>query len=231
MKRKSFEMDMTTGHLPRKILSYAIPFIATGTLQLLFNTADVIVVGRFAGVQALAAVGSTSSLISLIINLFMGLAVGVSVLVSQYFGANNHKGVHQTVHTSITIAAICGVGVSVFGILAAKHLLHLMGSPDDVINLATLYLKIYFLGAPGSLIYNFGASIVRATGDTKRPLIILSSTGIINVVLNLILVVGFHFNVAGVAIATIVAQYISAVLIVIRLANIENACRLNFKKI
>lgn len=231
MKRKSFEMDMTTGHLPRKILSYAIPFIATGTLQLLFNTADVIVVGRFAGVQALAAVGSTSSLISLIINLFMGLAVGVSVLVSQYFGANNHKGVHQTVHTSITIAAICGVGVDIFGILTAKHLLHLMGSPDDVINLATLYLKIYFLGAPFILLYNFGAAVLRAVGDTKRPLFFLTIAGIVNVILNLVLVINFHLGVAGVAIATVVSNGISAFLVLLCLHKSDGSYHLSLRNL
>ncbi len=228
MKRKSFEMDMTRGNLPQKILTYALPFIATGTLQLLFNTADVIVVGRFAGVQALAAVGSTSSLINLIINLFMGLAVGVSVLVSQYYGANNHKGVHQTVHTAITVAGICGVLVGIFGIVAAKSLLRLMGSPDDVIHLATRYLQIYFSGAPFLLLYNFGAAILRAVGDTKRPLFFLTVAGIVNVILNLLLVTQFHLGVAGVAIATTISNGISAFLVIFCLHQSDSSYRLSF---
>ncbi len=231
MKRKSFEMDMTTGNLPKKILTYALPFIATGTLQLLFNTADVIVVGRFAGVQALAAVGSTSSLINLIINLFMGFAVGVSVLVSQYFGANNHKGVHQTVHTAIAIAGICGIGVGVFGIVAAKSLLQLMGSPDDVIHLATLYLQIYFVGAPFLLLYNFGAAILRAVGDTKRPLFFLTIAGTVNVLLNLLLVTQFRLGVAGVAIATTISNGISAFLVLLCLHQSESSYRLSLRNL
>ncbi len=231
MKQKTFEMDMTTGNLPKKILAYALPFIATGTLQLLFNTADVIVVGRFAGVQALAAVGSTSSLINLIINLFMGLSVGVSVLVSQYYGANNHKGVHQTVHTAILISGICGVVVGIFGITAARTLLQWMGSPDDVINLATLYLQIYFVGAPFLLLYNFGAAILRAVGDTKRPLLFLSISGVVNVVLNLVLVIVFHLGVAGVAIATTVSHGLSAAFILLCLHGTEGSYHLSIKNL
>ena len=161
----------------------------------------------------------------------MGLAVGVSVLVSQYFGAGNHKGVHQTVHTAITIAGICGMIVGSFGIIAAKRLLQLMGSPDDVINLATLYLRIYFLGAPFLLLYNFGAAILRAVGDTKRPLFFLTIAGTVNVVLNLVLVIRFHLGVAGVAIATTVSNGISAFLVLLCLHQSDGAYRLSVRKL
>ena len=224
-------LDMTTGPFLKKILIFAIPLMLTGVLQLVYNAADVMVVGRFAGSESLAAVGSTSSLINLIINLFIGLSTGAGVVTARHIGANLPDRIHKSVHTAMSLSVASGFAVAIFGFFMAERLLILMGTPEDVLHLATLYLKIYFLGAPGSLVYNFGASIVRSTGDTKRPLIILSSTGIVNVVLNLILVVFFHMNVAGVAIATIVAQYISAFLIVIRLKSIENACRLNFKKI
>lgn len=224
-------LDMTTGPFLKKILIFAIPLMLTGVLQLVYNATDVMVVGRFAGSESLAAVGSTSSLINLIINLFIGLSTGAGVVTARHIGANLPDRIHKSVHTAMALSVASGFAVAIFGFFMAERLLILMGTPEDVLPLATLYLKIYFLGAPGSLVYNFGASIVRSTGDTKRPLIILSSTGIVNVVLNLILVVFFHMNVAGVAIATIVAQYISAFLIVIRLKSIENACRLNFKKI
>lgn len=224
-------LDMTTGPFFRKILIFSIPLMLTGVLQLIYNAADIMVVGRFAGSESLAAVGSTSSLVNLIINLFVGLSTGAGVVTARHIGANSNNRIHKSVHTAMAISVASGIAVGLFGIFLSGKLLALMGTPENVLPLATLYLKIYFLGAPASLVYNFGASIIRATGDTKRPLIILGLTGIVNVVLNVVLVVGFHFNVAGVAIATIVAQFISAVLIVVRLKNIENACRLNFKKI
>lgn len=224
-------LDMTTGPFFKKILFFAFPLMLTGVLQLIYNAADVMVVGRFAGSESLAAVGSTSSLINLIINLFIGLSTGAGVVTARHIGANSNERIHKSVHTAMAISVASGFAVGLFGFFMSGKFLQLMGTPDNVLPLATLYLKIYFLGAPGSLVYNFGASIVRATGDTKRPLFILGFTGLINVILNVILVVEFHFNVAGVAIATIVAQYISAILIVIRLTHIENACRLNLKKI
>lgn len=188
------------------------------------------VVGRFAGSESLAAVGSTSSLINLIINLFIGLSTGAGVVTARNIGADEAENTHKSVHTAMTVSIVSGVAVGLFGFLFASKFLELMGTPDDVLPLASLYLKIYFLGAPGSLVYNFGASIVRATGDTKRPLLILSLTGIVNVVLNLILVIFFHMDVAGVAIATIVAQYLSAIFIVMRLSHLENICRLRIRK-
>ncbi len=223
MRRKSYEMDMTNGSLPKKMISYALPFIATGALQLLFNTADVIIVGRFAGETSLAAVGSTSSLISLIVNLFMGLSVGVSVLISQYYGSNHYEGVSQTVHTAFCVSLICGVVVGGFGFGLARPMLLLMGSPPDVIDLATLYLKIYFLGAPAFLFYNFLSAVLRAVGDTRRPLFYLTLAGVLNIVLNLITVIIFHMGVAGVAIATVASQILSAILI-LRCLRKETGC-------
>lgn len=224
-------LDMTTGPFFKKILLFSIPLMLTGVLQLIYNAADVMVVGRFAGSESLAAVGSTSSLVNLIVNLFVGLSTGAGVVTARHIGANLNDRIHKSVHTAMAISVASGIAVCIFGFFLSGKFLQLMGTPENVLPLATLYLKIYFLGAPGSLIYNFGASIVRSTGDTKRPLFILGFTGIINVVLNLILVIVFHLNVAGVAIATIVAQYISAILIVLRLLHLENACRLNPKKI
>ena len=223
MRRKSYEMDMTSGSLAKKMIAYALPFIATGALQLLFNTADVIVVGRFAGETSLAAVGSTSSLISLIVNLFMGLSVGISVLVAQYFGSGHYEGVSQTVHTAFCVSLICGVVVGGFGFALARPMLELMGSPADVIDLATLYLKIYFCGAPAFLFYNFLSAVLRAVGDTRRPLFYLTLAGVLNIVLNLISVIAFHMGVAGVAIATVASQVLSAVLI-LRCLRKETGC-------
>ena len=222
---------MTTGPFFKKILIFAFPLMLTGVLQLIYNAADIMVVGRFAGSAALAAVGSTSSLVNLIINLFIGLSTGAGVITARHIGANLSERTHKCVHTAMAISIISGFAVCLFGYFLSGTFLKLMGTPEDVLPLATKYLKIYFLGAPGSLVYNFGASIVRATGDTKRPLYILASTGIVNVILNLVLVVVFHLDVAGVAIATIVAQYISAILIVARLTHLPNECRVNFKKI
>ncbi len=224
-------MDMTSGPFLKKILIFAIPLMVTGVLQLVYNAADIMVVGRFAGSDSLAAVGSTSSLINLIINLFIGLSTGAGVVTARNIGAEEAERTHRSVHTAMTISIISGFAVGLFGFFFASKFLRLMGTPDNVLPLASLYLKIYFLGAPGSLVFNFGASIVRATGDTKRPLIILSLTGIVNVVLNLILVVVFHLNVAGVAIATIVAQYLSAIFIVLRLIHVDNICKLKIRKL
>ncbi len=224
-------LDMTNGPFFKKILIFSLPLMLTGILQLVYNAADIMVIGRFAGSTSLAAVGSTSSLVNLILNLFIGLSTGAGVVTARFIGAALGERIHKCVHTAMALSVASGVLVGLAGFFISGSLLKLMGTPDDVLPLATTYLKIYFLGAPGSLVYNFGASIVRSTGDTKRPLYILSFSGLVNVILNLVLVVGFHFDVAGVAIATITAQYISATLIVLRLLHLENACRLNIKKI
>lgn len=230
-QNRRYEMDMTSGTLLPKILIFSGPLILTGILQLLYNAADVVVVGRFAGATSLAAVGSTGSLINLIINVFMGLSVGTSVMVARYYGAGDVRMVQDTVHTSILVALISGIVVGIFGFVMAKPILRLMDSPDDVIDLATLYVRIYFVGMPFNLLYNFGAGILRAIGDTKRPLYYLTISGAANVVLNLILVIVFHMGVAGVAIATVVSQAISMVLVLLCLIRTQGIIHLDLKKL
>ncbi len=226
-----YSLDMTSGPFFKKILKFSVPLILTGLLQLAYNTADVVVVGRFAGAQALAAVGSTGSLINLFVNVFLGLSMGSGVMIARHIGEQSEKKIHECVHTAMFMSIICGFIIGTLGFFGSGLMLKLMDVPDDVIELASLYLKIYFLGSPALMVYNFGASILRATGDTKRPLYILSFSGLINVALNLILVIVFHMGVSGVAIATIVSQYISAVVIVIYLTGMNNACRLLIKKL
>lgn len=222
---------MTKGPWLKKILIFSLPLMLTGLLQMVYNTADIVVVGRFAGPASLAAVGATSSLVNLVLNIFLGVAMGSGVMSARYIGAEDNNRLSKCVHTAMTLSVISGVFVAIFGYFMSEKLLILMDSPSDVLPLSVKYLQIYFLGAPASLVYNFGAAIVRSTGDTKRPLYILTSTGIVNIVLNLILVIRFHLDVAGVGIATITAQYISAVLIVIRLLKIDGGCRLSLKKL
>ena len=217
---------MCSGPLFSKIVLFAVPLMLSGILQLLFNAADIIVVGRFAGKESLAAVGSTSSLINLLVNLFIGLSVGTNVVVAQYYGAQKWKELEETVHTSVLIAGIGGVFLVFCGILLADPLLELMGTPEDVLPLAALYMKIYFVGMPATLVYNFGSAILRAAGDTRRPLYFLLTAGVINVVLNLIFVIAFSLGVAGVALATSISQCVSAVLIVQCLARSEAPFRL-----
>ncbi len=231
MKQRRYEMDMTTGSLPQKMLGYALPFVATGVLQLLFNAADMIVVGNLVSVDALAAVGSTSSLINLIINLFMGLSVGVSVLVSQYYGAERYSSVFETVHTAFCVSIISGVAIAAFGIIFAEPMLVAMGSPDSVRDDATLYLQIYFAGTPAVLLYNFLASVLRAVGDTRRPLAYLSISGVANVLLNLILVLLLpkEIGISGVGIATVVSQVISALLVCRCLHHTSECYHLDYK--
>jgi len=225
------EIDMTRGSLLKNIIRFSIPLILTSTLQLFYNAADVIVVGQFSGKEALAAVGSTGSLSSLIINLFLGLSIGTSVLVSRYYGANDEKGMHVAVHTSIAISALVGCILLVLGVFLARPLLMLMGNPPDVIDGATIYMQIYFIGMPVNMIYNFGSAILRAVGDTRRPLYFLTISGIVNVILNLILVIVFHMGVAGVAIATVVSQALSAIFVLYCLIHSEGGIRLQPKKL
>ncbi len=233
MKSKSYEMDMCNGPLGKKILIFAIPLIFSSILQLLFNAVDMIIVGRysFAGKDALAAVGSTSSLINLLVNAFMGLSVGANVLVAQAFGANDEESIHNTIHTSILLSIICGFILSIIGIVLAKPLLSLMGTPDEILNLSSLYMKIFFAGMPAIVLYNFGSAIMRAIGDTKKPLIFLTISGVINVILNLIFVIIFNMSVDGVALATVISQSISAVLIVGSLMKTEGPCKLSLSKL
>ena len=219
---KSHQINMTEGPLLKKIIIFSIPLMLTGMLQLFYNAADIVVVGKFAGHESLAAVGSTSSLINLIVNLFFGLSLGSGVIVAQSIGANNKVRLTRVVHTSMLLSLICGIFVCIIGFSLANPLLSLMGTPGDVLPKATLYMRIYFLGMPAFMVYNFGAAILRSSGDTKRPLMILSISGIVNVGLNLIFVICFNMGVAGVALATIISQYVSAVRIVLILIN-ENA--------
>ena len=227
--KKTKTFDMTNGPFVGNMFRFALPLIFTGLLQLFYNTMDSVVVGKFAGNEALAAVGSTGSLVNLIINLFVGMSMGSGVIAARFLGAGDKNRVHRCVHTAMSISLINGVIMMLIGFIFARDFLLLMNSPENVIELSTLYLKIYFLGAPGSLVYNFGASILRASGDTKRPLYILLFSGIVNVILNLILVIPFKMSVSGVAIATIVSQYISAVMIVIYLVKTESDVKLSIK--
>ncbi|MDD4290852.1 MAG: MATE family efflux transporter [Clostridia bacterium] len=230
-KKGKYEIDMCNGPLFSKIVRFTLPLMLSGMLQLLYNAADVIVVGRFAGKQALAAVSSTGSLVGLLVNVFLGLSIGANTLISRRIGANDVDGVKRGVHTAITVSLIAGVLGMAIGLSMCRQLLELMQSPDDVIDLSTLYLRIYFLGLPMSLLYNFGASIMRSSGDTKRPLYFLAISGVVNVCFNLIFVIVFNMGVAGVAIATVISQTLSAVFVVIALTRTEGMLKLNLKKL
>ncbi len=229
--KKSYEMDMCNGPLVGKILLFAFPLMLSSVLQLLFNAADIVVVGRFTGAEALAAVGATSALINLLVNVFMGLSIGTNVLTAQGYGARNEKGVQDTVHTSIMLSLVCGVLLIVIGVFLAAPLLELMGTPDNVLGHAALYMRIYFIGMPALLVYNFGAAILRAVGDTRRPLYYLLFSGIINVILNLIFVIIFKMGVAGVATATVVSETISAGLVLRCLMKSEGMFQLHMGKL
>lgn len=230
-KVKSYEIDMCHGPLLGKIMIFSIPLILSGVLQLLFNAADVIVVGRFAGSQSMAAVGSTSSLINLLINVFIGLSVGTNVLVARYYGAGQEKEVGDTVHTAVLLSLVSGVILGVVGVLVAKPLLEMMGTPDDVLNKSALYMRIYFIGMPVMLLYNFGSSILRAIGDTKRPLYYLAAAGTVNVVLNLFFVIVLEMDVAGVALSTVLSQCVSAGCIIRCLMRYEGCFKLNMRQL
>ena len=224
-------MDMCTGPLLKKLLIFAVPLILSGVLQLLFNAADIVVVGKFAGSHALAAVGSTGALINLFTNVFIGFSIGTNVLVAQYFGAKDKENIQDTVHTSMAIGIIGGIFLIVAGMIFAPMMLEWMATPEEVLGQAALYIRIYFIGMPAMLIYNFGAAVLRAIGDTRRPLYYLLSAGVVNVILNLIFVIGFRMGVAGVAIATVVSQCISAGLIVRCLMKSDGMYRLHLNRI
>ena len=230
-RSRGYEIDMCNGPLFGKILIFAVPLMLSGMLQLFFNAADIIVVGQFVGHTALAAVGSTGSLINLLVNVFVGLSVGTNVLVARYYGARDAKHLHETVHTSVLTSVLSGTALIVIGLILAEPLLTLMGTPDDVLDQAALYMRIYFVGMPASMLYNFGGGILRAVGDTKRPLYFLFISGIVNVILNLVLVLVFHLGVAGVAIATVTSQVISAVLVALCLIKTDAPYRLELKKL
>ena len=229
--KKSYEIDMCNGPLLGKILVFSIPLMLSGILQLLFNAADIIVVGRFAGSTALAAVGSTASLINLMINVFVGLSVGVNVLAARYYGAQKEKDIQDTVHTAIMMAILSGLFLVVLGESASKPMLTLMGTPDDVLDQAALYLRIYFFGMPVLMIYNFGAALLRAVGDTRRPLYFLFAAGAVNVVLNLFFVIQLGMGVDGVAWATVISECVSAGLIIRSLMKENGAMKLHLTKL
>ncbi len=229
--KKSYEIDMVNGPILGKILVYSIPLMLSGILQLLFNAADVIVVGRYAGSQSLAAVGSTSALINLLVNVFIGLSVGVNVMVARYYGARRETAVNETIHTAVALSLVSGLFLVVIGLLLARPLLELMGTPDDVLGKAALYMRIYFAGMPVTMLYNFGAAVLRAVGDTRRPLYFLTFAGIVNVVLNLFFVIALNMDVAGVALATVISQCISAGLVVRCLMTSEGCLKLHIKKL
>ena len=207
-KKNRFEIDMCNGSIMNKLISFSIPLMISGILQLAFNAVDIVVVGRFSGSESLAAVGSTTALINVFTNLFIGISLGANVLAARFYAAGREKEMSETVHTAITFAIISGVVMALVGLFFSRGALELMGTPDNVINLSTLYMKIYFLGMPFFMLYNYGAAILRAVGDTKRPLLFLIVAGVINACLNLLLVIAFHLGVAGVAIATVTAQAI-----------------------
>ncbi len=230
--KKKNSIDMTNGPMLGNIIKFVIPLILGNMLQLLYNAADLIVVGRFAGSNATAAVGATGSINTLFVNLCIGLSIGASVIVSRRIGAKDDVGTHRGVHTAMGLGAVSGLVGMVLGILFSKPLLVLFGTPaGEVLDGATLYMRIFFIGLPASMVYNFGAAIMRAAGDTKRPLYILSASGIVNVILNLVFVIAFHMGVAGVAIATSVANYISSIAVIVCLSRTHEVYRLNIKKI
>ena len=228
---KSEKMDMCSGPVLKKMLVFAVPLMLSSILQLLFNAADIIVVGRFAGDDSLAAVGANSSFINLLTNFFMGFSIGVNVLVAKFIGAGKEKDASHTVHTAIALSLISGILMTVLGEALARNILIMMDTPTEILKLSLLYLRVFFLGTTANMVYNFASAILRAVGDTKRPLYYLTFAGFVNVVLNLLFVIRFEMDVAGVALATVISQCISAVLVVRCLIK-ENGCiKLNLKKI
>lgn len=228
---KARTQNMLQGPLISGIILYTIPIILTSVLQLLFNAADLVVVGRFCGSISVAAVGATGAITNLIVNLFMGLSIGAGVTVAHAIGSREEEATHRTVHTALPVALVSGIAISLIGAAFAPTFLKLMGTPENVLSLSSVYMRIYFSGMVFTMVYNFCASILRAAGDTKSPLIFLTIAGVINVVLNVIFVTMLHMNVAGVALATIISQAFSAVMVVITLMRRPDACRLELKKL
>ncbi len=231
MSSKKYEMDMCSGALFPKIVAFTFPLIASSVLQLMFNAADMVVVGRFVGSRALAAVGSTTALTHFIINLFVGLSVGAGVVTANYFGAGADKEISETVHTSMMLCIAGGIILMIIGLLVSRPALVFMATPDDVIDQSVLYIRIYFLGIPGLLAYNFGSAILRAIGDTRRPMYFLFAAGVINALCNLFFVLVLGRGVDGVAIATGISQYLSAFLVILSLVKTDRAYKLVFSKL
>ena len=222
---------MCSGSIMDKLISFSLPLMLSGVLQLMFNAVDIVVVGRFSGSQALAAVGSTTALINLFTNLFIGISLGANVLAARFFASGKAREMSETVHTAISLAAISGIIMAFAGLLFSRLALELMGTPSDVIDQSSLYMKIYFIGMPFFMLYNYGAAILRAIGDTKRPLFYLIISGCINAALNMILVIVFHLGVAGVAIATVISQMLSCILVLKCLYQSEGSYQLRFSKL
>ena len=222
---------MCNGTIMDKLISFALPLMVSGILQLMFNAVDIIVVGRFSGSQALAAVGSTTALINVFTNLFIGVSLGANVLAARFYAAGKDKEMSETVHTAITLALVSGVVMAVVGLVFSRWALEIMGTPADVIDQSSLYMRIYFLGMPFFMVYNYGAAILRAVGDTKRPLMFLIVAGVINAVLNMLLVIAFHMGVAGVAIATVISQMISCLLVLRCLYKTDSSYQLRFSRL
>ena len=228
---KSYEIDMLNGAIFPKLLRFAVPLTLSTMLQLLFNAADVVVVGRYAGDNSLAAVGSNTALINLLTNLFLGLSIGANILAARHYGAHEDEELSKTVHTSILLSIYSGLLLTVVGILGARTILEWMQCPDNVLGLATTYLRIYFAGQTATMLYNFGAALLRAGGDTQRPLYFLFAAGIVNVVLNLVFVIKFQMDVAGVALATVISQCISAALVIRCLMKETGPLRLDLRQL
>ena len=212
-KTKQYEMDMCSGPILRKMLMFALPLMLSSILQLLFNAADIVVVGKFAGDNSLAAVGSNTALINLLTNLFIGLSIGANVVAARHYGAKAWDDLRRTVHTAMLLSMLSGALLLVLGVIGAEQMLIWMQTPEEVLPLATVYLRIYFLGMISTMVYNFGSALLRAVGDTKRPLYFLLCAGVINVILNLLFVIGFQMDVMGVAIATVISETVSALLV------------------
>ena len=228
---KNYQLDMTKGSIFWVLLKFSIPLICSSILQLLFNAADVIVVGQFAGDESLAAVGATTAIINLLVNLFIGLSVGTTVIAANFFGSNRNEELSQTVHTAILISVIGGIILSIVGVVFSKQILQITKTPKEILDLATVYLKVYFAGILPTVVYNFGCALLRAKGDTKRPLYVLLFSGFINVILNLIFVIVFNMNVAGVALATVISQIIASIFIIKFLIDENSSFKLIFSKL
>ena len=231
MKKNKYEIDMCNGTIMDKLISFSLPLMLSGILQLMFNAVDIVVVGRFSGSEALAAVGSTTALINVFTNLFIGISLGANVLAARFYAAGKDEEMSETVHTSILLALISGIIMAVLGVIFARICLELMDTPDDVIDLSTLYMRIYFLGMPFFMLYNYGAAILRAVGDTKRPLVFLIISGCANALLNLFFVIVCHLSVAGVGIGTVISQLISCILVLRCLYQTEGSYQLRFSKL
>ena len=228
--KKNHTMDLTRGSVVKTLLIFTLPIFIGNIMQQLYNTADMIVVGQFVGDSALAAVGATGEISALIINIFFGLSIGANIICSNLYGANNKEGLSRSMHTAIPVSLICGAIIAVLGLFFSRSFLLLTGCPDNVLDQATLYMQIYLAGAPFGMSYNFGAAILRAHGDSNRPMVILTVSGVVNVVLNILLVAVFHIGVAGVAIATVVSQIVSAVVILKILLDPKEEYGMQLKK-